>query len=199
MNGNQTEKEKEKEKEKENEKEKEKEFWQINYLKGVGYKLKFKLTKSKIIITCNSVNDYISLYDNYAEISYSEFLNLGRCFKSCKDLEEIFNLLKNALGGIKLSFIRGIFFDDNSESETSSIKFTATDGEEKSLKLLLTIPLLSGAKEIICIEFQQKEKNIYETFKKLRTKYLNVKRLAEDQYSSNKQKIESIEKEIHNN
>ena len=201
MNGNQTEKEKEKEKEneKKKEKEKEKEFCQFNFLKGVCYELKLKLTKSKIIITCNSVNDYISLYDNYAEISYSEFLNLGRCFKSCKDLEEIFNLLKNVLQGIKLSPIRGMFSDDNSESKISSIKFTATDGEEKSLKLLLTIPLLSGTKEIICIEFQQKEKNIYETFKKLRTKYLNVKRLAEDQYSSNKQKIESIEKEIHNN
>ena len=58
---------------------------------------------------------------------------------------------------------------------------------------------MSGIDEKICIEFKQKEKNIYESFKKLRTKYLNVKRLAEDKYSSNKQKIENIESEINNN
>ena len=200
MNGNQ------KEKENENTKEKEKVFKQIHILNGVCYNLILKLAKSKIIITCNSVNDYISLYDNYAEISYSEFLNLGKCFKSCSDLEEIFNLLKNVLKGIKLSIIKDnylehqtSFFDNNSESKTSSIKFTTTDGEEKSLGLYLTIPLLSGIDEKICIEFKQKEKNIYESFKKLRTKYLNVKRLAEDKYSSNKQKIENIESEINNN
>ena len=183
---------------------KEKVFRQIHILKGVCYNLILKLTKSKIIITCNSVNDYISIYDNYAEISYSEFLNLGKCFKSCSDLEEIFNLLKNVLKGIKLSiikdkFLETFFFDYNSESKTSSIKFTTTDGEEKSLGLYLTIPLLSGIDEKICIEFKQKEKNIYESFKKLRTKYLNVKRYAEDKYSSNKQKIENIESEINNN
>ena len=196
MNGNQ--------KENAKEKEKEKVFRQIHILKGVCYNLILKLAKSKIIITCNSVHDYISLYDNYAEISYSEFLNLGKCFKSCSDLEEIFNLLKNVLKGIKLSiikdkFLETFFFDCNSESKTSSIKFTATDGEEKSLGLYLTIPLLSGIDEKICIEFKQKEKNIYESFKKLRTKYLNVKRYAEDKYSSNKQKIENIESEINNN
>ena len=193
-----------KENAKEKEKKKKKIFRQIHILKGVCYNLILKLTKSKIIITCNSVNDYISLYDNYAEISYSEFLNLGKCFKSCSDLEEIFNLLKNVLKGIKLSiikdkFLETFFFDCNSESKTSSIKFTATDGEEKSLGLYLTIPLLSGIDEKICIEFKQKEKNIYESFKKLRTKYLNIKRLAEDKYSSNKQKIENIESEINNN
>ena len=84
MNGNQ------KEKENENTKEKEKVFKQIHILNGVCYNLILKLVKSKIIITCNSVNDYISLYDNYAEISYSKFLNLGKCFKSCSDLEDIF-------------------------------------------------------------------------------------------------------------
>ena len=105
MNGNQ------KEKENENTKEKEKVFKQIHILNGFCYNLILKLVKSKIIITCNSVHDYISLYDNYAEISYSEFLNLGKCFKSCSDLEEIFNLLKNVLKGIKLSIIKDKFLE----------------------------------------------------------------------------------------
>ena len=58
---------------------------------------------------------------------------------------------------------------------------------------------MSGIDEKICIEFKQIEKNIYESFKKLRTNYLNVKRYAEDKYSSNKQKIENIESEINKN
>ena len=49
------------------------------------------------------------------------------------------------------------------------------------------------------LNLNKKKKNIYESFKKLRTKYLNIKRLAEDKYSSNKQKIENIESEINNN
>ena len=169
MNANQTENEKIKEKEKE--------FKQIYHLKGALYNLKLKLTKTKIIITLNSLPDCISLYDNYAEISYSEFLNLGKCFKSCTDLEEIFNLLKNVLKGIKLSIIKDIFLEDQTsfldkycDSKTSSINFTVCDGEEKPLRLHLTIPLLSGIDETICIEFKQKEKNIYESYKKLRTK-----------------------------
>ena len=57
---------------------------------------------------------------------------------------------------------------------------------------------MDGTDENVYIEFKQKEKNIYDSFKKLRTKYLNVKRLADDEFSSSSEKIEKIKKEIKN-
>ena len=91
------------------------------------------------------MDDYISLYDNYAEITYSEFLNLGKCFKSCSNLYEIFNLLKNALKGLDLNILKDEYVNEikycsNGKYETkySSIKFS-TDDEEKTLKLNITI------------------------------------------------------------
>ena len=129
-------------------------------------------------MTFNSLDDYISLYDNYAEITYSEFLNLGKCFKSCSNLDEIFNLLKNALKGLDLNILKDEYVNEikycsNGKYETkySSIKFSI-DNEEKTLKLNLIIPLLSGINEIVCIKFKRNEKeNIRESFKKLREKY----------------------------
>ena len=84
----------------------EKEFNKNYTWEDIKYNLNLKLTKSKIIMTFNSLDDYISLYDNYAEITYSEFLNLGKCFKSCSNLDEIFNLLKNAIKGLYLNIFK---------------------------------------------------------------------------------------------
>ena len=68
-----------------NENQTEKEFNKLFNLNDIYYNLKLKLTKSTIIITLNSKDDFMSLYDHSAEISYSEFLNLGKCFKSCSN------------------------------------------------------------------------------------------------------------------
>jgi len=183
----------------------EKEFNKNYTWEDIKYNLNLKLTKSKIIMTFNSLDDYISLYDNYAEITYSEFLNLGKCFKSCSNLDEIFNLLKNVLKGLYLNikkdeYVNKIIYSSNGiyESRYSSIN-CSTDDEEKFLKLNLTIPLLSGINEIVCIKFKRNEKkNIRESYKKLREKYLNVKRFAEENFISNDKKLEKIKKEINN-
>ena len=88
-----------------------------------------------------------------------------------------------------------LFHDINiCELHHSSVELESQEG--KPLELILNIPLLSGNIETIKIEFIQKEKNVKKIFEKLRKKYLNVKRLADEKCSSNEDKIKKIKKEF---
>ena len=195
-------------KKKENEDKKNYEFSRILILEGLPYNIKLNLIKAKINIICTSAIDYLSLYDYSLDISFQEFLNLGKCFKSCSNLEEIFNLLKNILKGIRLSIIKNesisnkgtninpIFFSDNDyESNYSSVNLECQEG--KTFKIILKIPLLSGSTELITLELNKKEKNnIIESYNKLRQKYLNVKRYTEDKFSVDSETIKKIKSEV---
>ena len=194
-------------KKKEKEDKKGNEFSRILNLEGMQYNIKLKLIKAKINIMCTSTIDYLSLYDYSLDISFQEFLNLGKCFKSCSNLEEIFNLLKNILKGIKLNIIKdesfsnqetnintGLYYPDY-ESNSSSVNLECHEG--KTFKIILKIPLLSGSTELISLELNKKEKNnIIESYNKLRQKYLNVKRYAEDKYTRDSETIKKIKNEI---
>jgi hypothetical protein len=149
----------------------------------------------------------LSLYDYSIDISFQEFLNLGKCFKSCSNLEEIFNLLKNILKGIRLSIIKNEsisnkgantntgFFSDDYENNSSSVNLECQEG--KTFKIILKIPLLSGSTELITLELNKKEKNnIIESYNKLRQKYLNVKRYTEDKFSVDSETIKKIKSEV---
>ena len=140
-------------------------------------------------------------------ITFQEFLNLGKCFKSCSNLEEIFNLLKNILKGIRLSIIKNEsisnkgantntgFFSDDYENNSSSVNLECQEG--KTFKIILKIPLLSGSTELITLELNKKEKNnIIESYNKLRQKYLNVKRYTEDKFSVDSETIKKIKSEV---
>ena len=195
-------------KKKEKEDKKGNEFSRILNLEGMQYNIKLKLIKAKINIMCTSTIDYLSLYDYSLDISFQEFLNLGKCFKSCSNLEEIFNLLKNILKGIRLSIIKNesisnkgtnintVFSsDDDYESKYSSVNLECQEG--KTFKIILRIPLLSGNYEFITLELNKKEKNnIIESYNKLRQKYLNVKRYTEDKFSVDSETIKKIKSEV---
>ena len=194
-------------KKKEKEDKKGNEFSRILNLEGMQYNIKLKLIKAKISIMCTSTIDYLSLYDYSLDITFQEFLNLGKCFKSCSNLEEIFNLLKNILKGIRLSIIKNEsisnkgantntgFFSDDYENNSSSVNLECQEG--KTFKIILKIPLLSGSTELITLELNKKEKNnIIESYNKLRQKYLNVKRYAEDRYTRDSETIKKIKNEI---
>ena len=194
-------------KKKEKEDKKGNEFSRILNLEGMQYNIRLKLIKAKINIMCTSTIDYLSLYDYSLDISFQEFLNLGKCFKSCSNLEEIFNLLKNILKGIRLSIIKNEsisnkgantntgFFSDDYENNSSSVNLECQEG--KTFKIILKIPLLSGSTELITLELNKKEKNnIIESYNKLRQKYLNVKRYAEDKDTRDSETIKKIKNEI---
>ena len=194
-------------KKKEKEDKKDYEFSRILNLDGLPYNIKLNLIKEKINIMCSSTIDYLSLYDYSLDISFQEFLNLGKCFKSCSNLEEIFNLLKNILKGIRLSIIKNEpisnkgtnintgFYSDDYENNSSSVNLECQEG--KTFKIILRIPLLSGNYEFITLELNKKEKNnIIESYNKLRQKYLNVKRYAEDRFSSKAEIVKKIKDEV---
>ena len=194
-------------KKKEKEDKKGNEFSRILNLEGMQYNIRLKLIKAKINIMCTSTIDYLSLYDYSLDISFQEFLNLGKCFKSCSNLEEIFNLLKNILKGIRLSIIKNEsisnkgantntgFFSDDYENNSSSVNLECQEG--KTFKIILKIPLLSGSTELITLELNKKEKNnIIESYNKLRQKYLNVKRYTEDKFSVDSETIKKIKSEV---
>ena len=194
-------------KKKEKEDKKGNEFSRILNLEGMQYNIKLKLIKAKISIMCTSTIDYLSLYDYSLDITFQEFLNLGKCFKSCSNLEEIFNLLKNILKGIRLSIIKNEsisnkgantntgFFSDDYENNSSSVNLECQEG--KTFKIILKIPLLSGSTELITLELNKKEKNnIIESYNKLRQKYLNVKRYAEDRFASKAEIVKKIKDEV---
>lgn len=194
-------------KKKEKEDKKGNEFSRILNLEGMQYNIRLKLIKAKINIMCTSTIDYLSLYDYSLDITFQEFLNLGKCFKSCSNLEEIFNLLKNILKGIRLSIIKNEsisnkgantntgFFSDDYENNSSSVNLECQEG--KTFKIILKIPLLSGSTELITLELNKKEKNnIIESYNKLRQKYLNVKRYTEDKFSVDSETIKKIKSEV---
>ena len=169
-------------KKKEKEDKKENEFSRILNLEGMQYNIRLKLIKAKINIMCTSTIDYLSLYDYSLDITFQEFLNLGKCFKSCSNLEEIFNLLKNILKGIRLSIIKNEsisnkgantntgFFSDDYENNSSSVNLECQEG--KTFKIILKIPLLSGSTELIKRYTEDKFSVDSETIKKIKSEVI---------------------------
>ena len=181
---------------KKDKKDKKDEFSKVIDLDGLYYKLKLKLNKTNISISCDALIDYISLYEYSTELSFDKFLTLGKCFKSCSNLDDVFCLLKNIIKGIKLGVIKDEYSDEYNkykddiyEAKYSSINLISKEG--KPLTLNLWAPLIHGKFESIEIEFNQKEKNAKELYSRLRKKYLNIKRLAEQTSS-----IKDIRKEM---
>ena len=124
---------------------------------------------SKISLTCNSNDDFTSVYNYSVVLSYEEFCDLGKTFKLCDNISDVFNTLKN--------IFEEISFSCNSIKEMKA-NARLIQSENETISLVIKIPLISGKYEEIKIEFKKGKKDIEEQFKKMRNKYLKIKSLV---------------------
>ena len=152
------------------------------------YEINLSLKHDKLIITCNSDVEFLSIYSYSKEINLDDLKKLSNSFKFCENIGQCFTTFKNVLTGITLKI------NNNDYISKFEVKFSDDD----SLTIILTIPLINGEYENIEINFDKKKKiEIFEQFKILRSKYLKMKDLASSQLKDNLfgiSKIEEIEK-----
>ena len=152
------------------------------------YEINLSLKHDKLIITCNSDVEFLSIYSYSKEINLDDFKKLSNSFKFYENIGQCFTAFKNVLTGITLKI------NNNDYISKFEVKFSDDD----SLTIILTIPLINGEYEKIEINFDKKKKiEIFEQFKILRSKYLKMKDLASSQLKNNLfgiQEIEEIEK-----
>ena len=148
------------------EKKSDKDFYSFSFKTNAGeYELNVHLKHDKLLITCESDIEFLSLYTYSKEITFEELKKLYKTFKSCNDNEEIFKSFKNILRGITIKI-------DNIEYQSQlDIMFT----EDDSLIITIKIPLIYEIYEEMKIVFEKKQKNILEQYKNLRNKYIKVK------------------------
>ena len=134
------------------------------------YTIKLKVNdSSKISLTCNSNDDFTSVYNYSVILSYEEFCDLGKTFKLCDNISDVFNTLKN--------IFEEISFSCNSIKEMkASARLFQNEGE--NIYLLIKIPLITGKFEEIKIVFKKGKRDIEEQFKKLKKKYLKIKSIV---------------------
>ena len=179
-----------------NEKKYDKDLYTASFKTELGdYELNVHLKHDKLLITCNSVIEFLSLYTYSKEITFDEFKILSNNFKSCENIEQIFTAFINILKGITF-IIKG----NNYQSELH-ISFS----DEDSLTMIIKIPLIYGNYENFEIKFEKNQKSVLEQYKTLRSKYLKVKdkilyhSCSNNYYSKNEEsvstQIQKIEKE----
>ena len=140
--------------------------------------IKLKVNDSnKITISCNSKDDFTSVYNYSIVISYEEFCDLGKSFKLCDNIYDVFNTLKNIFDEIS--------FTSNSIKDLKS-SARLIQAENDSLSLVIKIPLISGKYEEIRIVFKKAKKDLEEQFKKMKKKYLKIKSLVYARKSADK-------------
>ena len=153
------------------------------------YEINLSLKHDKLIITCNSDVEFLSIYSYSKEINLDDLKKLSNSFKFCENIGQCFTAFKNVLTGITLKI------NNNDYISKFEVKFSDDD----SLTIILTIPLINGEYEKIEINFDKKKKiDIFEQFKILRSKYLKMRDLASSQLKNEllgNLKIEEIEKE----
>ena len=135
------------------------------------------------------------MYDYSKELGYSDFSYLGYSFKQCKNLDEIFDLLKNIINH-KIE----VLLNDKELKSNYETKML-NNGE---LSLVLTIPLIIWKNETIEIKFYKKQKDPVSQFEKLKKKYYkslrqkiydrNTNTLKEDKKNFIKSLIDEFEK-----
>ena len=122
-----------------------------------------------ISLTCNSNDDFTSVYNYSVVLSYEEFCDLGKTFKLCDNISDVFNTLKN--------IFEEISFSCNSIKEMkASARLFQNEGE--NIYLLIKIQLITGKFEEIKIVFKKGKRDIEEQFKKLKKKYLKIKSIV---------------------
>ena len=166
-----------------------KKFNQTLYLDNEKYIITVKETESKIILECIPDDEFTSLFDYTIDLSLENFYNLGKSFKQCDNLDEIYNLIQNIMLQQNLPQINlnspvnssnnlnmNVAPTPSSNLMSPSIKLESMNND--SFALLFKIPLFSGKYEDIRIEFLKHEKNIYKQYEKLKNKYFKIKSIA---------------------
>ena len=134
------------------------------------YTIKLKVNdSSKISITCNEKEDFTSVYHNSVILTFEEFCDLGKSFKLCDNIYDVFNTLKN--------IFEEISFSSNSIKEMkASARLVQLDNDV--ISLMIKIPLITGKYEEIKIGFKKAKRDVEEQFKKLKKKYLKIKSMV---------------------
>ena len=84
----------------------EKNFYTTNLKTDKGdYILEIKLNEDKINISCNSEIEFLSIYSYSKELSYQELIKMSNNFKSCNNITQIFDFLRNIIYGILIKII----------------------------------------------------------------------------------------------
>ena len=130
----------------------------------------FEKRKNTIFILCKPKDGAICLYVYYIEISYEEFCKLGKTFKLCENINEIFEIIRNIIEEVKFTNKKGSDVKSNIRIEYGEYN--------DDIMLILNIPLLIGTYEEIKIEFRKIKKDINFQFKKLKKKYLKLKTMV---------------------
>ena len=73
-------------------------------------------TQSKIILQCKPNEEFISLYDYLIELSLEDFYSMGKSFKQCDNLNEIFNLIRNLMFQTNLPKINNYYIPVNNSN-----------------------------------------------------------------------------------
>ena len=134
------------------------------------YIIKLKVNdSSKLSLTCNAKEEFTSLYNYSIVLSYEEFCDMGKSFKLCDNIIEVYNTLKN--------IFEEISFSSNSIKEMKA-NARLVQSENETIFLVIKIPLITGKYEEIKIEFKKGRRDIEEQFKKLRNKYLKIKSIV---------------------
>ena len=134
------------------------------------YLIKIRVTDaSKLSMNCSSKEGFTSAYNYSIVVSYEEFCEMGKTFKLCDNIYEVFNTLKNIFEEISFS-------STSIKEMKSNARLIQSDND--AICLLIKIPLISGKYEEIKITFKKAKKDIEEQFKKLRKKYLAIKSIV---------------------
>ena len=134
------------------------------------YIIKLKVNdSSKLSLSCNAKEDFTSLYNHSIILSYEEFCDMGKSFKLCDNIVEVYNTLKNIFEEISFSC------NSIKEMKASAKLF---QNESENIYLIIRIPLITGKFEEIKILFKKARKDIEEQFKKLKKKYLKIKSIV---------------------
>ena len=134
------------------------------------YLIKIRVTDaSKLSMNCSSKEGFTSAYNYSIVVSYEEFCEMGKTFKLCDNIYDVFNTLKNIFEEISFS-------STSIKEMKSNARLIQSDND--AICLLIKIPLISGKYEEIKITFKKAKKDIEEQFKKLRKKYLTIKSIV---------------------
>ena len=144
------------------------------------YEIKIKVNDaSKLSLVCNPKEDFTSLYNYTVIITYEQFLEMGKTFKLCDNIVEVYNTLKNIFEEISFS--------------SSSIKEMKANArliqtENETISLIIKIPLITGKYEEVKIEFKKGKRDVEEQFKKLKNKYLKIRAIVYSKKNGDKNK-----------
>ncbi len=134
------------------------------------YLIKIRVTDaSKLSMNCCSKEGFTSAYNYSIVVSYEEFCEMGKTFRLCDNIYEVFNTLRN--------IFEEISFTSNSIKEMKS-NARLIQSENDSISLVIKIPLISGKYEEIRILFKKAKRDIEDQFKKMKKKYLKIKSIV---------------------